>query len=73
VTRRIRIATVLEGGQLDVLAPVIMTTTRWVRMSEALADRRRDRAIAYMLAHHTWGHRAQIYDDLLRAELGGAG
>jgi hypothetical protein len=38
VTRRLRIATVLDDDCRDVLAPVIMTTTRWARMSEALAD-----------------------------------
>lgn len=30
----------------------------------------RDDAIAYMLAHHTWDHRARIYADLLQAEFG---
>jgi glycosyltransferase involved in cell wall biosynthesis len=35
---RIRIATVFEAGSLEVFTPLIMTTIRWARMSEALAD-----------------------------------
>ncbi len=38
MTRRVRIATVCDVGDGGVLTPLIMSTVRWVRMSEALAD-----------------------------------
>ncbi|HZS32610.1 MAG TPA: hypothetical protein VFC42_04465 [Methylomirabilota bacterium] len=41
-------------------------------MIEAAARRRWDRraAQAYILAHHTWEHRVQVYERVLAAELG---
>ena len=51
---------VVENGDLEVMAGRIIES--------AHADWDRDKAIRYILTHHTWEKRAEIYDRLLRAD-----
>jgi glycosyltransferase involved in cell wall biosynthesis len=50
----------VENGDLELMAQRIAESieTRWDR----------DRAVRYILSHHTWDRRAEIYDRLLRGE-----
>lgn len=50
---------VVENGALDVMAERILEATH--------APWKRERAIRYILEHHTWEKRAEIYDRILRA------
>jgi hypothetical protein len=58
VVRESGLGHVVENGELDAMA---------VRVNESVgAPWDRDRAIRYILKHHTWKKRAEVYDRILR-------
>jgi hypothetical protein len=58
VVRQSRLGFVVENGRLDLMADRMLEAAqaRWDRAS----------AIRYILDHHTWRQRAEVYDRVLR-------
>lgn len=59
IVREARLGFVVENGNAEMMAEKVVEAakTRWDR----------EQAIRFILAHHTWDHRAEVYDRILRA------